>query len=248
MAALSTGLALPSDGTVHRVDAPLLIVVADGLGGHPNGHEASKIAVDTIIDARPTDAESLAKAVRQANEVIVAAMNYDVGNVGMGTTVAVVLATEEAIVVGNVGDTSVWELVDDRLAQLSTDDSPAGRSGLPGVPSYVVTQTLGGGRSLVDVDPHILEDRVEGERVDLGVLRRSHELRRPPSDRCNAPRRRPPEDRRTGSARFGRWCARQRDSRGPASHLRSKRGPRYSVRRSRVAAAVSLISSSSSSR
>jgi len=167
MAALSTRLALPSDGTVHRVDAPLLIVVADGLGGHPNGHEASKIAVDTIIDARPTDAESLAKAVRQANEVIVAAMNYDVGNVGMGTTVAVVLATERAIVVGNVGDTSVWELVDDRLAQLSTDDSPAGRSGLPGVPSYVVTQTLGGGRSLVDVDPHILEDRVEGERVIL---------------------------------------------------------------------------------
>jgi len=145
VAALSTGRTLAADGKVHRVEAPMLIVVVDGLGGHPNGDGASKLAVETIVGARPTDAESLAKAVRQANEVIVAAMNYDVGNVGMGTAVAVVLATESAIVVGNVGDTSVWELVDDRLARLSTDDLPAGRSGLPGVPSYVVTQTLGGG-------------------------------------------------------------------------------------------------------
>lgn len=145
----------------------MLIVVADGLGGHPNGGEASKIAVETIVGARPTDAESLAKAVRQANEAIVSAMTHDAGNVGMGTTVAAVLATVKAIVVANVGDSSVWELRDDRLVQLSTDDSPAGRSGLPGVPYYVVTQTLGGGRSLVDVDPNVLEERVEGERTIL---------------------------------------------------------------------------------
>lgn len=54
----------------------------------------------------------------------------------------------------NVGDSSVWELVDGRLIRLSTDDSPAGTNALPGVPSFVVTETLGGGRVLVDVDPH----------------------------------------------------------------------------------------------
>lgn len=167
VAALFTGRTLSVDGTVHRVDAPTIVVVADGLGGHPKGDEASKIAVEVIVGARPADAESLAKAVRQANEAIVSAMSHDAGNVGMGTTVAAVLATDSAIYVANVGDSSVWELVDHRLVQLSTDDSPAGRSGLPGVPSYVVTQTLGGGRWLVEVDPHVLEDVVEGERTIL---------------------------------------------------------------------------------
>jgi len=167
LAALSTGRTLSADGTVHRLEGPTIIVVADGLGGHPNGDEASQIAVEVIVGARPTNAESLAKAVRHANEAIVSAMSHDAGNVGMGTTVAAVLATDSALFVVNVGDSSVWELVDDRLVQLSTDDSPAGRSGLPGMPSYVVTQTLGGGRSLVDVDPHVLEDLVEGERTIL---------------------------------------------------------------------------------
>lgn len=165
--ALSRNRAVPADGASHRVEAPALVVVADGLGGHPSGDEASRIAVDTIVGARPTDAESLAKAVRQANEAIVRAMTLDAGNVGMGATVAAVLATDHALVVANVGDSSVWELVDDRLVQLSTDDSPAGRTSLPGVPSYVVTQTLGGGRSLVDVEPHMLEDVLEGERTIL---------------------------------------------------------------------------------
>ncbi len=158
---------MPADGASHCVEAPALVVVADGLGGHPSGDEASRIAVDTIVGARPTDAESLAKAVRQANEAIVRAITLDAGNVGMGTTVAAVLATDHALVVANVGDSSVWELVDDQLVQLSTDDSPAARTSLPGVPPYVVTQTLGGGRSLVDVEPHMLEDVLEGERTIL---------------------------------------------------------------------------------
>ncbi len=167
MAALRTGRVLPVDGTSHRVEAPFLAVVADGLGGHPSGDEASSIAVDTIISACPTDAESLAKAIRQANEAIVSAMTAEAGNVGMGTTVAALLVTEHSVVVANVGDSSVWGFVDGRLVELSTDDSPAGSSSPPGVPSYVVTRTLGGGRTLVDVEPHILEDLVEGERTIL---------------------------------------------------------------------------------
>lgn len=167
MAALRTGRVLPSDGSVHRVEAPFLAVVADGLGGHPHGDEASSIAVDTIVSARPTDAESLAKSLRRANEAIVSAMTAGAGNLGMGTTVAALLVSEHSVVVANVGDSSVWELVDGRLVQLSSDDSPAGRSSLPGVPSYVVTQTLGGGRTLVDVEPHIFEDVLEGDRTVL---------------------------------------------------------------------------------
>ncbi len=75
--------------------------------------------------------------------------------------------TETSLVIANVGDSSVWEEDDGRLVQLSIDDSPPVRSSFPGVPSYIVTQTLGGGRSLVDVEPHMLEDPIEGERTIL---------------------------------------------------------------------------------
>lgn len=165
MSVLSTDRVVPADGATHGVEAPFLVVVADGLGGHPSGDEASRIAVETIVRARPTDVESLAKSVRQANEAIVSSMSADAGNVGMGTTVVVLLVTEQSLVVANVGDSSAWELIDGRLVQLSTDDSPAGRSSLPGVPSYIVTRTLGGGPRLVDVQPHMLEDVLEGERT-----------------------------------------------------------------------------------
>lgn len=127
----------------------------------------SRIAVETIVGARPTDVESLAKAICQANEAIVSSMSPDAENVGMGTTVVALLVTEQSLVVANVGDSSAWELIDGRLVQLSTDDSPPDRPSLPGVPSYIVTRTLGGGPRFVDIEPHMLEDPIDGDRTIL---------------------------------------------------------------------------------
>ena len=141
-----------------------LVVVADGLGGHPCGELASQLAVDRLLEAKPTDAPSLVDAVHEANESIVVAMSPDDGSIGMGTTVAAVLVHELGLAVVNVGDSAVFELVDDRLVQLSTDDVPVGRTSLPGVPSSIVTQTLGGGRELVAVEPHLYEDDLVSPR------------------------------------------------------------------------------------
>ena len=141
-----------------------LVVVADGLGGHPCGELASQLAVDRLLEAKPTDAPSLVDAVHEANESIVVAMSPDDGSIGMGTTVAAVLVHELGLAVVNVGDSAVFELVDDRLVQLSTDDVPVGRTSLPGVPSSIVTQTLGGGRELVAVEPHLYEDDLASPR------------------------------------------------------------------------------------
>lgn len=141
-----------------------LIVIADGLGGHPCGEVASQLAVDRLLEAKPMDALSLVDAVHAANESIVAAMSHDDGSIGMGTTVAAVLVHEAGVAVVNVGDSAVFELVDDRLVQLSTDDVPVGSTSLPGVPSSIVTQTLGGGRALVTVEPHLYEDDLASPR------------------------------------------------------------------------------------
>ena len=161
-------IASRADGEVVSTvvsDELCLTVIADGLGGHPCGEVASQLAVDRLLEAKPTDAPSLVAAVHEANAAIVTSMSQGDGSVGMGTTVAAVLVHEAAVVVVNVGDSAVFEFVDDRLVQLSTDDVPAGRTSLPGVPSSIVTQTLGGGRELVVIEPHLFED-------DLGSPRR----------------------------------------------------------------------------
>lgn len=135
----ATGLA-PStaDGDVVSAlvsDQPALVVVADGLGGHPCGEVSSHVAVDALLAAEPTEATSLIDAVHEANAAVVAMMGQQSECLGMGTTIAAVLVHSQGIAVVNVGDSAVFELVDDRLVQLSTDDVPASSSNLPGLPS-----------------------------------------------------------------------------------------------------------------
>lgn len=64
----------------------------------------------------------------------------------------------------NVGDSSMLELADGRLVQLSTDDALIGRASLPGLPSAVVIPTRGGGRALIEVVPLVHTDDGSGRR------------------------------------------------------------------------------------
>jgi PPM family protein phosphatase len=144
-----------------------LAVVADGLGGHPGGNVASRLAVQHLIAANPTDPEGLVKAFHTANETMYRAMLEPAGSLEMGTTAAAVLVMADGLAVVNVGDSAVFEFIDGRLVQLSTDDVPARGGQLPGIPSSVVTQTLGGRRELVDVEPHLYTDEFGANRTIL---------------------------------------------------------------------------------
>lgn len=155
------------DGVVTTFEAPvpLLVVVADGLGGHPGGDQASRMAVDAVLAAAPTDAESLAKALHHANEAVYSSMDTPAVNIGMGSTVAAVLVSAKGLAVANVGDSEVFVLSDDRLISLSIADSLGGANGLPGVPTCKVTQALGGAASFHTVDPHVREFDHSADRL-----------------------------------------------------------------------------------
>lgn len=154
-----------SDGQVVSATvrgSNVFAVVADGLGGHPCGDVASRIAVDTVLEAAPVSADALVVAVHEANAAIVAAMSDADGSVTMGTTLAAVVIDGDELGVVNVGDSTVFALVDGALEQLSVDDSPRGGD------SSFVTQTLGGGVELEEVAPHLhLDDLDAVQRVLL---------------------------------------------------------------------------------
>jgi serine/threonine protein phosphatase PrpC len=145
--------------TVHGLDRALLCLVADGMGGHAAGEEASRLAAVRMAESAHSAATEadVAVLVRRANREIFAAMRENPRRLGMGTTVAGVLVRSDSILWFNVGDSCLFRYHDQILRQLSIDDVPD-----PHVPhgfrSHIVTQALGGAPSLVDVTPHTGEE------------------------------------------------------------------------------------------
>jgi serine/threonine protein phosphatase PrpC len=144
---------------VRVVDAPVIVLVADGMGGHAAGEVASR-AVAEHLSARAaaaTDAPVVARLLVDANAELFARMADTPSLGGMGTTVAGVVITPDAVIAFNVGDSRVYRIEGGALEQLSTDDTPGpkladGRTAA--ATSHLITQCLGG--DWPDAAPHTL--------------------------------------------------------------------------------------------
>lgn len=115
-----------------RFDDPkrgeVLLVVADGLGGHRGGEVASRMAVDLLgplVGSGPEPAPiRLARAIDEANRQIYEAARVDETLEGMGTTVVCLLvARDGGAHVAHVGDSRLYRLRDERLEALTEDHS-----------------------------------------------------------------------------------------------------------------------------
>jgi serine/threonine protein phosphatase PrpC len=108
-----------------------LLVVADGMGGHLGGEEASRIAVTAmgeVFERGGDDPEELLRqAFDRANAGVfeTAAENPELA--GMGTTGVVLLfVPERRVWVAHVGDSRAYRLRQGRLQQLTEDHSVVG--------------------------------------------------------------------------------------------------------------------------
>jgi len=109
-------------------------LVADGMGGQAAGEKASELALELIsgkleqridFEKGPTDQvlTSIDEAVAHANLEIMALGNVEPNFHNMGTTISFIVAVDEKLYVGGVGDSRVYRLRGDRLDQLTTDHS-----------------------------------------------------------------------------------------------------------------------------
>ena len=140
---------------VFPLDDPLVVAVADGLGGHLAGELASSVVVQEIARLAPllVDDHSVRAALHSCNSAVYAAAGEDAHRVGMGTTVAGVVVSPDNLVVFNVGDSRVYAAHKGSLSRLSVDDSPPLRPGERS--TSIVTQTMGGKPSHTAIDPHV---------------------------------------------------------------------------------------------
>jgi PPM family protein phosphatase len=156
-----------NEDAFHVDEAAGLLVVADGLGGHPAGDIASRLAVENLAselsgNGSTEHAERLVSALHSANDAIVADADGDRSRYGMGTTavVAHVEPDERTVWIAHVGDSRAYHCRDGRLHQVTEDHTTGGIFG-----RGQITQALGSSNG---VDPdHVSVDLKAGDRLLL---------------------------------------------------------------------------------
>jgi protein phosphatase len=103
-----------------------LLVVADGMGGHPSGDVASQIALEVMTIAFPVlpDGDlgaALTQAYRRANEQVFQGGVDEPTRAGMGTTLTAALVHGKYATIANVGDSRGYLLRGGGLTQLTRD-------------------------------------------------------------------------------------------------------------------------------
>jgi protein phosphatase len=120
-----------------------LVVVADGMGGYEAGDRASGLVIRAVAEglaglfaralsapAAPDAAESAAvidRALKQANRVIVQQERSDAQSKGMGATAVAVLAWDDVVQIGHVGDCRVYHRRGSQLTQVTRDQTLVAR-------------------------------------------------------------------------------------------------------------------------
>ncbi|MBW4610506.1 MAG: Stp1/IreP family PP2C-type Ser/Thr phosphatase [Hassallia sp. WJT32-NPBG1] len=111
-------------------------VVADGMGGHAGGEEASRIATAEIKaylsanwDSSKPCAQLLEEALNQANDAILHDQQDHQERADMGTTVvAVIFRDGEPPWAAHVGDSRLYRFRDSKLAQITEDHTWVARA------------------------------------------------------------------------------------------------------------------------
>ena len=108
----------------------LLLAVADGMGGHAKGEEASKIALNaiarTVIPELFNDTpftELLEKGIQNANQDILDYTAKYPESSGMGTTSVCAVVKGNEVHLANVGDSRAYVISDDEIRGVTKDHS-----------------------------------------------------------------------------------------------------------------------------
>jgi protein phosphatase len=160
-------------------DRCYLFVVADGIGGHAGGQQASALAIDSLerfvleswqwfgsLRGRDGDAvfADFRRALAKANSRVLAEANSQPGLGGMGTTLTLAFCLNAELYVAHAGDCRCYLFRGGRLYRLTADHTLAQEMVRQGAMtqeeaaesrwSHVVTNAVGGNTPEVTVELH----------------------------------------------------------------------------------------------
>ncbi|MEG3437804.1 Stp1/IreP family PP2C-type Ser/Thr phosphatase [Pannus brasiliensis CCIBt3594] len=135
-ACTDTGLVRSVNQDSYYLD-PLkrFFIVADGMGGHAGGQEASQIATDEIQtylnecwDSEISSEELLQEAIARANERIIQDQMEHPERQEMGTTLVMILFRAEQAWRVHIGDSRLYRFREETLEQITEDHSYVARA------------------------------------------------------------------------------------------------------------------------
>jgi PPM family protein phosphatase len=141
-----------------------LAVIADGMGGHEGGQEASSLAVETVREVydqgfHEDPQTALVEALSVAHERILDFAERNPAFQGMGTTCTAIVVRGRQLYFAHIGDSRLYLVRDAHLSRLTRDHSYVGRlveSGLVSAEDaehhpqrHILTGALGAGREVV---------------------------------------------------------------------------------------------------
>lgn len=106
---------------------PNLFVVADGMGGHAGGKQASETALQTIVEYIEQSKEEnirvlFDRAIKQANSAVYTEAE-EKSLQGMGTTIVMASLDKDVLSVANVGDSRLYVVSPGEIKQVTKDHS-----------------------------------------------------------------------------------------------------------------------------
>lgn len=118
------------DSFYYDVDKGILMV-ADGMGGHAGGEEASSLAVQTVLHHLGRDLfrqpeQTVKNAILAANRVVFSKSAANPALIGMGTTLTLVLVLPDFLITGHIGDSKAFILDSSGIRCLTSDHSVSG--------------------------------------------------------------------------------------------------------------------------
>ncbi len=170
-----------NEDLAHANGKRRLYILADGMGGHPDGNVAARIAVETAMNyltaksvpGRPRDrGDKLINAIYAANTAILERSKAGDGMPGMGTTLVCAWMGKRFLHVAHVGDSRLYRVRDGVACCLTRDHTVVralvDRGDLePGSPEvlqlgHILTQAVG-------LEP-IVEPEMRKHETSLGDI------------------------------------------------------------------------------
>jgi protein phosphatase len=159
----------------------LLVVLADGMGGHSGGARASALAVDTFLHAyqaaQGSVTERMVRSLHDSNERIRSDAEGNAQLTGMGCTLVGAAFMDDGLVWISVGDSPFWRFRDGAVKQLNEDHSMA-----PILAQQVVAGAISAEEAARHPHRNALRSALIGEPIPKTDLRESP-IRLKPGDK-----------------------------------------------------------------
>ncbi len=156
---------------VALAKVPWLVAVADGIGGHKAGAYASREVVETLANCAEISPDGIGSLLQKLNSRLFhdGVKNPDIA--GTGAAVVGLFCSDKGLFGFNVGDARLYRQEGGRYRQVTVDDSVEAllvseglmqaSEGIRPSTMHALTQSVGGSREEVEIEPHIFPMSVE---------------------------------------------------------------------------------------